>query len=205
MALTNYDDLKASIADFLNRDDLTAVIPDFITLAEGQLNKELRHWRMQDRVVATVDSQYTALPNNFLEPVRMVKTSGEFQILELVGALEISKLRQGANDNTGVPRVYTILDQAFEVFPSPDGDHTLELTYYEEIPDLATNSTNWLMTYFPSAYLYGSLIHSAPYLSEANRIAEWSALYQKAINDINAESERATTGGSGRRMKIRSY
>ena len=132
MALTNYNDLKASIADFLNRDDLTAVIPDFITLAEGQLNKELRHWRMQDRVVATVDSQYTALPNNFLEPVRMVKTSGEFQILELVGALEISKLRQGANDNTGVPRVYTILDQAFEVFPTPDGDHTLELTYYEE-------------------------------------------------------------------------
>ena len=98
MALTNYDDLKASIADFLNRDDLTAVIPDFITLAEGQLNKELRHWRMQDRVVSIVDSQYTALPNNFLEPVRMVKTSGEFQILELVGALEISKLRQDAND-----------------------------------------------------------------------------------------------------------
>ena len=205
MALTNYNDLKASIADFLNRDDLTAVIPDFITLAEGQLNKELRHWRMQDRVVSIVDSQYTALPNNFLEPVRMVKTSGEFQILELVGALEISKLRQDANDNVGVPRVYTILDQAFEVFPSPDGDHTLELTYYEEIPDLATNSTNWLMTYYPSAYLYGSLLHSAPYLSEGNRIAEWSALYQKAINDINAESERATTGGSGRRMKIRSY
>ena len=122
-----------------------------------------------------------------------------------MGALEISKLRQEALDTVGVPRVYTILDQAFEVFPTPDGDHTLELTYYEEIPDLATNSTNWLMTYFPSAYLYGSLIHSAPYLSEANRIAEWSALYQKAINDINAESERATTGGSGRRMKIRSY
>ena len=120
MALTNYNDLKASIADFLNRDDLTAVIPDFIKLAEGQL-KELRHWRMQDRVIATVDSQYTALPNNFLEPVRMVKTSGEFRILELVGALEISKLRQEALDTVGVPRVYTILDQAFEVFPTPDG------------------------------------------------------------------------------------
>lgn len=205
MALSNYNDLKASIADFLNRDDLTSVIPDFISLAEAQLNREIRHWRMEDRVIATIDSQYTALPNNFLEAVRMVKTSGNFQILELVGALEISKLRQGNSDNAGVPKVYTILDQAFEVFPKPDGDTVLELTYYEEIPDLAANSTNWLMTYYPSAYLYGSLLHSAPYLSEGNRIQEWSALYQKAINDINAESERAKTGGSGRRMKIRSY
>ena len=205
MALSNYNDLKASIADFLNRDDLTSVIPDFISLAEAQLNREIRHWRMEDRSVATIDSQYTALPVNFLEPIRLVKTTGSFQILELVGALEISKLRQANGDNVGTPKLYTILDQAFEVFPAPDGDYVLELTYYEEIPDLATNSTNWLMTYYPSAYLYGSLLHSAPYLSEGNRIAEWSALYQKAINDINAESERAKTGGSGRRMKIRSY
>ena len=27
-ALSTYDELKASIADFLNRDDLTSVIPD---------------------------------------------------------------------------------------------------------------------------------------------------------------------------------
>ena len=62
MALSNYNDLKASIADFLNRDDLTSVIPDFISLAEAQLNREIRHWRMEDRSIATIDSQYTALP-----------------------------------------------------------------------------------------------------------------------------------------------
>ena len=34
MPLTTYDELKASIADFLNRSDLTNAIPDFISLAE---------------------------------------------------------------------------------------------------------------------------------------------------------------------------
>jgi len=35
MALTTYTELKASIADWLNRSDLTAAIPDFISLAEA--------------------------------------------------------------------------------------------------------------------------------------------------------------------------
>ena len=49
MALTNYTGLKASIADFINRDDLTSVIPDFISLAEAQINRDIRHWKMEAR------------------------------------------------------------------------------------------------------------------------------------------------------------
>jgi len=205
MALSNYTELQASIADTLNRDDLTTVIPDFVRLAEAQLNRVVRHWRMEDRVIATVDSQYTALPTNFLEPIRMLKTSGKLEVLENGGALEISKLREAANDTSGIPRIYVILDQSFEVFPKPDSDITLELTYFEEIPQLSINGTNWLLTYYPDAYLYGSLLHSASYLQEGNRIQEWGALYQSAISAINQDGERAKNGGSGRRIKIRSY
>ena len=205
MALSNYTELQASIADTLNRDDLTTVIPDFVRLAEAQLNRVVRHWRMEDRVIATVDSQYTALPTNFLEPIRMLKTSGKLEVLENGGALEISKLREAANDTSGIPRIYVILDQSFEVFPKPDSDITLELTYFEEIPQLSINGTNWLLTYYPDAYLYGSLLHSASYLQEGNRIQEWGALYQSAISAINQDGERAKNGGSGRHIKIRSY
>ena len=38
MALSNYTELQASIADTLNRDDLTAVIPDFVRLAEAPVS-----------------------------------------------------------------------------------------------------------------------------------------------------------------------
>ena len=70
MALTSYAELQTSIAEFLNRDDLTAKIPDFITLAEAQMNAELRHWRMEKRATASLDSQYTAVPLDFIQPVR---------------------------------------------------------------------------------------------------------------------------------------
>jgi hypothetical protein len=205
MALTTYDELKASIADFLNRDDLTAVIPDFITMAEARLNREVRHWRQEDRATATLNAQYTALPTNFLEPIRMSILTADTSTLEIVGVQEMSELRAKSLNTSGKPQYFTILDQSIEVFPTPDGTYSLEMVYYETLPGLATNSTNWLLTNYPDAYLYGSLLHSAPYLQEDVRIQTWTALYQSAVSAINLDAERAKTGGSGRRMKIRSY
>ena len=62
-----------------------------------------------------------------------------------------------------------------------------------------------MLEYFPDAYLYGSLIHSAPYLKDDARLQVWAALYQSAIDAINMSGEKAKFGGSGRRMKIRAY
>jgi len=205
MALANYTDLQASIADFLNRDDLTTQIPDFIKMAESVLNRTMRHWRMEDRATATLNAQYTALPTNFLEPVRLLLTGDQVSTVELVGALEISELRAIANDAKGRPRNYAILDATIEVFPTPDQDYTFEMVYMETLPPLATNGTNWLLTNYPEAYLYGSLLHSAPYLQEDARLQVWSGLYQSAVSAINEDGLRAKTSGAGRRIKIRSY
>ena len=49
MALSTYAELKAHVADTLNRDDLTSVIPTFIVAAEAQLNRDVRHWKMEQR------------------------------------------------------------------------------------------------------------------------------------------------------------
>jgi|TARA_R100000482_G_scaffold47440_1_gene16615 hypothetical protein len=206
MALTTYDELKASIADFLNRSDLTSVIPDFITLAETKLNREVRHWRMEKRSTATLDTQYSSLPDDFLEPIRMSLTSGDTHTLEMVNAFQISNLRASNLDTIGRPTSFAILDGSIEVFPTPDASYTLELLYYQKIDVLnSSNASNWVLTNHPDAYLYGSLIHSAPYLAEDNRIQTWAALYKSAIDAISMESERSKTSGSGRRMKIRSY
>lgn len=205
MALSNYNELKASIADFLNRDDLTAVIPDFIKLAETQMSRDLRHWRQEDRATALVDQQYASLPLNFIEPIRVTIPANESHTLELVSTFEISKLRAEASNKTGRPLNYAVLDQSFELFPTPDADYTVELVYYESIPELGTLTTNWVLTYFPDAYLYGSLMQSSPYLQEDQRVQVWNALYQNAVSAINLEGASAKSSGSGRRIQIRSY
>tara|TARA_B100001113_G_scaffold352510_1_gene354103 strand:+ start:1817 stop:2434 length:618 start_codon:yes stop_codon:yes gene_type:complete len=205
MPLSNYTELTASIADTLNRDDLTAVIPDFIKLAEAQLNRDLRHWQMEDRVIATADQQYLTLPNNFISPIRITMTASPTHTLELISPFDISKMRMQNSDNLGRPEFYAVVDGSFELYPTPDADYVVELVYYENIPDISANTTNWLLTNYPDAYLYGSLLHSSPYLQEDQRVAVWNALYLNAVSAINLEGERARTSGSGRRIQIRSY
>tara|TARA_R100001460_G_scaffold26246_2_gene53010 strand:- start:1117 stop:1737 length:621 start_codon:yes stop_codon:yes gene_type:complete len=206
MSITTFAELKTSIADFLNRDDLSTTSETFISLAEANFNRDIRHWRMEKRATANLDTQFTALPNDFLEPIRKSLNTADHDVLEMVGTAEISTLRAEAGNTLGKPKFFTIVDGSIEVFPSPDATYTLEMLYYEKIDALNSgNTSNWLLTNHPDVYLYGSLINSAPYLGEDNRLAVWGSLYQNAVTNINNEGDRAKTGGSGRRIKIRSY
>jgi len=206
MALTTYAELQTSIAEFLNRDDLTAKIPDFITLAEAQMNAELRHWRMEKRATASLDSQYTAVPLDFIQPVRFSIIGSQISSLSQTDSKTITDLRAANSNALGRPTEYTIIDGSIEVFPTPDTTYTLELLYYENLDALNNgNTSNWVLQYYPNAYLYGALLHSAPYLMEDQRINTWAQFYQKAIDDINAEAVNSKTAAAGRRIKIRSY
>ena len=130
MAFTNYSDLQTSIAEFLNRDDLTAKIPDFIILAEAQMNAELRHWRMEKRATATLDSQYTAVPTDFIQPVRFAIVGDQVSSLAQTDSKTITDLRTANNNPSGRPTEYSILDGSIEVYPNPDATYTLELLYF---------------------------------------------------------------------------
>ena len=101
------------------------------------------------------------------------------------------------------PRYYTHADSQFRLYPTPDADYDIELLYYAKIPDLATNTTNWLLEYAPDVYLYGSLLHSAPYLQEDARVAVWAQMYSAAVARLNEASEKARYSGSGLTLKVR--
>ncbi len=70
MSITTYSELKTAVANWLNRDDLTAVIPDFISLAEADMDRKVRHWRMEKRATVQLDDQYSRVPSDWLESIR---------------------------------------------------------------------------------------------------------------------------------------
>lgn len=206
MPITTFAELKSNVTDFLNRDDLDAIAPTFIDLAEADMNRRVRHWRMEGRATAEVDTQYSAIPADFLEVITFHITSGDFRPLELISQSEMLRRRYENSDTSGKPAYYALTAGEIEVYPTPDGTYSTELYYYKRITALSDSDTsNWLLQYFPDAYLYGSLVHSAPYLKDDGRIQVWAALYEQAIASINRESEASKYGGSGRRMKIRAY
>ncbi len=203
---STYAELKEEVVNFLNNMAAEQTVDTFIDLTEADMSRRLRHWRMEKRSTAILDTQYSALPSDFYEPIRLSITSGDTYRLELAGQAGMMDRRESGADVAGRPKYYAITDGSIEVYPTPNDDYTLEMVYYSKIIPLdSSNTSNWVLTYFPDAYLYGALLHSAPFLGEDARLQTWSALYEKAINDINADSDKAKFGGSGHRMKIRSF
>lgn len=196
MAISTYSELKSAIADELNRQDLTSVIPTWISLAEANFNRTIRHRKMLCRATATVDDQFTALPADFLEAKNIQLNTSPVKSLEFVTVEYADKLR-GEYVTTGTPQYYTLLGETLEVVPTPGGAFTIELTYYKKLSSLSDSvTTNWLLTSHPDLYFYASLQHSAPYLKDDSRIALWSTISQTLTDSINQESDRAEHSGA---------
>jgi len=205
MALNTYTALKASIADFLNRDDLTSVIPDFIALAEAQINRDIRHWKMEARSSGQQSSgdEYMQIPADWVETIRLHLTGTGTSVVNLVSRDAMADKRQADEDASGTPRMYTHADGQFQLYPTPSTDTDFELLYYQKLPSLSSNSDNWLLLEAPDVYLYGALLHSAPYLAEDQRVAVWAQMYGASIQRLNEASDNARFSGSGLKLKVR--
>lgn len=203
MTITTYATLKSAVADWLNREDLTSVIPSFIALAEADINRVLRHYRMEKRSTALVDTQYSALPADWIETIR-IQISGDPSRIELVSNAALADMRYSRADRAGKPTHYAHTAGGLELFPTPDDEYTIEIVYFGSVPALSdVATTNWLLTAAPDVYLYGALTQSAPYLKDDQRAAVWAGLYQNAINSLNSASEQARHSGTGLRLRIR--
>jgi hypothetical protein len=207
MAITNYTNLKSSIADFLNRDDLTDVIPTFIALAEADFNRNVRHYKMEKRSNGEQSGgdEWMQIPSDWLETIRLHVIAGGTSAVTLTSRAAMADIRaKNENISTKTPYLYCHADSQFELYPTPSEDMQFELLYYQKIPALNdSDTTNWLLTDAPDVYLYGALKHSASYLQDDARLQVWQAQYQEALLNLNAYADNARYSGSGMTLKIR--
>tara|TARA_R110000803_G_scaffold23517_3_gene57647 strand:+ start:4696 stop:5328 length:633 start_codon:yes stop_codon:yes gene_type:complete len=198
VALTTYTELQATVTDFLRRDGdtaLVAAIPDLIVLAEAQFNRDIRHRRMEttDDLTLTGALQTVALPTDYIEARAVVLQTSPLRIMSYVTPVQLDT--NWSSGTSGVPTEYTIIGANMKVGQIPDSGYTVELTYYQQIPDLATNSTNWLLTNHPDMYLYGALLQAAPYIGDDERIPVWASFYDRAREGLKDDANRSSYSG----------
>jgi hypothetical protein len=197
MTLTTYAGLQSAIADFLDRQDLTASIPTFIALAEARVSRDVSHWKQEKRVTAVFNEQFEIIPNDLIEAVSMQHVGGG-RIMTMA-ATEMHDRRGGVNYEAGKPTSVRLTAGQFELYPTPDEAYNVSLLYRGRIPALSdTNTSTWLLLDAPDVLLYGALGHSAPYLKDDTRLPIWAALYQSAVDALNAESKSAKSIGTMR-------
>jgi len=206
MAITTYSELKSAIADFLDRSDLTSVIPTFISLAEAQINRDVRHWKMEKRATGeqSAGDEYMQIPGDWLETIRINIDSTGTRPLDLISRKAMEDKRAGNEDMSGTPRYYTFADSQFQLYPTPNETIDIELLYFAKTTALSdSNTDNWLLLEAPDVYLYGALLHSAPYLAEDERVGVWAQMYGASVSQLNQSSENARMSGSGLTLKVR--
>lgn len=188
MALSTYAQLQTSVADWLHRSDLAGIIPDLITIAELRMNSDVTARDMETTVnLTTVAGTKTlAMPTDVVETRRLIISSTDpKRVLDYISPEKL--VINYPYSTQSMPEVYAVMGSNFEFGPTPDAAYTLEYTYRQRIPPLsASNTTNWLLTKWPHAYLYATLCAAAPYLGQDQRVQVWEDQYQKAIGDINS-------------------
>jgi len=116
--------------------------------------------------------------------------------LEPMGLNEMQDERDYSDDTSGEPKYYALTGGEIELFPTPGDSYTLEMTYIRTIPALSdSNTSNWVLSEAPDVYLYGSLIHTAPYLKDDPRTQIWAGLYTSAVEELNRAGQNARYGG----------
>ena len=203
---STYAELKDQVRNFINKPDIDQTIDTFIDLAEADIARKVRHWKMEKRATVQLDDQYSRVPTDWLESIRFYLSGGDTYELELASRSELLSRRMNSVNTSGRPKYYTMSDGAFEIYPTPDAAYTAELLYFSQNTALSDeNTSNWLLSDYPDVYLYGTLAHTAPFLGEDQRLPIWAQLYQSALDGVNMASEKARYSGSGLRMNIRSY
>ena len=195
MALSTYDELKASIANWADRDDLSNFIPDFIALTEARFNRELRLRSMEQKEYATTvggQANY-ALPTNYLQMREFRLNTDPTVSLQYVSP----EIYEAWNLGSGQPKWYTIIANEIRLGPVPAGAYEMEMLFWRKFPNLSpTNTTNWMLQNAPDVYLYGALLELEPFIQNDARINVWAAGYQKAVTDIQLQDDKDRHSGS---------
>lgn len=200
MGLSNYTELKASIANFLARDGDTTVtdkIPDFISLAEARMNRILETRSQVTRVTgATVaDDEFIPLPTalRMLENVKL--ETDPVTVLDYVTPYQL--YNEIPSSSTGKPKYYSVVGTEIALRPIPDKVYSITLYYRNEIAALSDgNAFNTVLRRHPDAYLYGALSAASIYLMDDQRAAQFDSVFTRTMDEIVRDTQNGRYGGS---------
>ena len=191
MSLTTYSGLLTAIATTLNRSDLTDYIPDWVQMAESVLNRKLNARTMIVTETITISGDTYALPSGF--------SGVESFWLDVDTGVPLEYVTLDVFDNvtntSGEPRYYTVSGDSFYFAPPPTGDYTARLRYKKNLTPLSTdNPSNWVLEQHPDLYLYGALVHSAPFLNDDQRLLVWEGKFKDILDETNRYYSRVDRG-----------
>ena len=209
MALSNYGELKSELSAYLFHQRLANRYDNCTQLFETAVNSRLRVLPMETSVLLTTVSGDVALPSDYItwRTVRpTVSTVTAPSSLPPYDELEYVHPAYLPPVGRGFDRLFTIEGNTFKVRPVDDRANAYEFHYYQKIPTLvgANTNSNWLLTEYPNAYLFGLMVEAA----SDGRNAEMAQLYKARRDEVFQEIIQRyalTTGATSPSVRSAEY
>lgn len=205
-ALT-YDSLLTDVQTYCERTDDPFIqqVPRMIMLAENRLASEVRGLGLQKYVTGTLSGTTLPKPERWRETVSFNITADSNRVFLQQRTYDYCRAFASDPSATGTPRYYADYEyEHYLIVPTPSSSFAFELSYYERPQPLSSsNQTNWITRYVPQLLLYATLLEAQPFLKRPERIAEFQALYDRALQAVAQEttrrisSDRASTSRTG--------
>lgn len=197
MALSNYTELQASVATWMNRSDLNTQIVDFISIGESNIATDVRMREMlasANLVIAPLTNT-VALPASWLEfkSVSLASAQLEYVIPEMLRKRKLLSL--------GFTNNYSIEGLNLLINGTQSAAQTINTQYYKRLDALSVTPTNFLLTQYPQVYLYAALAQAALFMIDDPRAATWESAYKSAVAKAMASNSKALISGGSLRIR----
>jgi len=188
-----YDSLVQDLSNYCERDDepFMSQIPRFITLAEMRIASEDKPLGFLRTVGGTLSGNTLAKPARWRKTKNFSLIVGAERRHLYSRAYEYLRVYWPNSALQAVPMFYADYDyEHYFIAPNPDLAYQFEIQYYELPEPLSSvKQTSWTTQYAPQLLLYATLMEAQPFLKTSERIAEFQALYDRALQAIVKEDQ----------------
>jgi len=179
-------EIIAQVKANLNREDATtSLVLQWLNNRQKQIcNIDNFSFMEATASASTVANQQSyTLPSDYKDELHIWLESGniKYYLVKWVGSEAERSYTQ--TDKTGRPTNYWIWDNAYWLYPIPDGVYTLKLKYYEYLPDLTDTAVeeNDLCKYWADLLIYGATAEGFHYFQQPDKTAEWEQKYNNEL------------------------
>jgi hypothetical protein len=203
-----YDNLVTAVGNYLERSDSQFIseIPLFIMLGERRVARDLKILGLKVFITDNLIEDNQTLQ----KPTRWLNTS-TFNIGTGTGSNTRVQIQQRSYEycriywpdptKSSQPKYFSDYDfNHWLIAPTPDQAYPYEIAYYET-PQLIdeTNSTNFLTESAPDILIYATLLETASYLKDDERVPVWKQYYETAKAALTEEDMRRVYDGFSKR------
>lgn len=200
MALSTYNDIKTAIPQWAERSDISSdLIDQFIYMTEADAYQQLRVPAMEFQALLTLDQGRVVIPFDFLELRRLTWEGTNETVLQYLPWDQFVAVN---TDPSATPMYFSRQGANWFISGDPGDGQNLLCYYYRYFDPLtSTNTTTWLLSMSPQAYLFGGLKYLYEYVMDQDRAAYWGNKFDKELNKLQAIADLAEHRGSSLSVK----